>query len=87
MSRVPSRAAGRRQLPPPSRRMPFRAVAEALRVVHGSDAGTLQPGDGAFPTVDGAAGQPRGRAAAAAMASASEVGARPMSFSRSLPST
>jgi hygromycin-B 7''-O-kinase len=55
MSRVPGRAAVRHEMPPPSRRWLFRAIAEVLRVVHGLDVDTLQSGDGSFPTVDGAA--------------------------------
>jgi hygromycin-B 7''-O-kinase len=54
MSRVPGRAVGRRELPPPARRELFRAVAEVLRLMHGLDAATLQF-DGTLPTVDGAA--------------------------------
>ena len=55
MSRVPGRAAVRHEMPPPSRRWLFRAIAEVLRVVHDLDVDTLQSGDGSFPTVDGAA--------------------------------
>jgi hygromycin-B 7''-O-kinase len=55
MSRVSGRPAVGRELPPTSRRMLFRAIADVLRVVHGLDAGAIQPADGTFPTVDGAA--------------------------------
>lgn len=54
MSRIPGGAVGRRELPPPSRRTLFRAVAAVLRVVHSLDTRSLQD-DGTLPTVDGAA--------------------------------
>jgi hygromycin-B 7''-O-kinase len=54
MSRVPGRATGDRELPPPSRQVLFRAVAEVLRAVHALDAGDLQA-TGTLPTINGAA--------------------------------
>jgi hygromycin-B 7''-O-kinase len=54
MSRLPGRAVGSRQLPPPSRRELLRAVADVLRVVHSLNDDTRQFDDGILPTVDGA---------------------------------